>query len=241
MSAEYHVHTLSQEAARDAFASIFKLTDFQVIGRDKLSFLQEKNHSAIFAFFPHTGHLDSPAVREAIPPELRKKLLYPAAADYWHQDGVGGKLKTFMSTLVVPNFPMYRQEAGMRGVMESLKQAAEFLKSGYLLVISPEGTRSNLPLRDRQLRTGIAELALMTGKPIIPTGLIGMEKVLPKGEFVPNFRDAGAKRMVKVVFGEAIYPTSLVSAKDNRKQRREITAQLKESLIWLCSGSELKE
>src|SRR3989344_5737789 len=115
MSVESHFHTPPQEAARDVFARILKLTDFQVVGRDRLAFLEETGRSAIFAFFPHTGHLDSPAVRKAVPPNLRGKLLYPAAADYWHEDGVSGKVKAFVSSLVVPNFPMHRSQTGIKG------------------------------------------------------------------------------------------------------------------------------
>src|SRR3989344_1761321 len=235
MSVESHFHTPPQEAARDVFARILKLTDFQVVGWDKLAFLEETGSSAIFAFFPHTGHLDSPAVRMAVPPNLKGKLLYPAAADYWHKDGVRGRVKAFMSSLVVPNFPMYRYEAGIKGMQESLDQAAEFLRSGYSLVASPEGTRSDLPLQERQLRTGVAELALMTRKPIIPVGLIGMEQILPRGRIIPSFREDGVKRSVRVVFGEAINLDTHDLTGERRNLRREISAQLKADLVNLCT------
>jgi 1-acyl-sn-glycerol-3-phosphate acyltransferase len=67
----------------------------------------------------------------------------------------------------------------------SLERGADVLRSGELLGIFPEGTRSP----DGRLykgKTGAARMALEVGCPVIPVGLVGTEKVLPKDAKVPK-------------------------------------------------------
>ena len=70
--------------------------------------------------------------------------------------------------------------------MAALQTAAELLDDGRLVGIYPEGTRS----RDGDLHrghTGVAHLAMMTGAPIIPVGIVGTERVQPIGSVgAPN-------------------------------------------------------
>jgi 1-acyl-sn-glycerol-3-phosphate acyltransferase len=59
------------------------------------------------------------------------------------------------------------------------------LEDGQLLVIYPEGTRS----KDGRLHrghTGIAMVALRTGAPVIPVGLIGTREAQPIGRRIPR-------------------------------------------------------
>ena len=67
----------------------------------------------------------------------------------------------------------------------SLMAGVRVLEQGELLGIFPEGTRSP----DGRLykgKTGAARMALEVGCPIVPTGLVGTEKVLPKDAMVPK-------------------------------------------------------
>ncbi len=67
----------------------------------------------------------------------------------------------------------------------SLGRGTEVLRAGELLGIFPEGTRSP----DGRLykgKTGAARMALEVGCPVIPVGLTGTEKVLPKDAKVPT-------------------------------------------------------
>jgi len=194
---ESHHHSPIAETTRDAFGLILNGFNFEVSGQEHLDFLRDRaKNNAIFAFFPHTGHLDSIAVRAAVPKDLRSTLMYPAAADYWYD----GKV----SSLFVQNFPINRGRSGQSSILEGLDQAEMYLDGGYSLVVSPEGTRSNLPLEERILHTGVAELALKTGKPIIPVKLYGLEGVMPKGKIVPEFKRNGEKRDVRVCFKKAL-------------------------------------
>jgi 1-acyl-sn-glycerol-3-phosphate acyltransferase len=67
----------------------------------------------------------------------------------------------------------------------ALDTAARVLESGELFGIYPEGTRS----RDGRLHrghTGPARLALRTGAPLVPVGLVGTREIQPPGCKIPQ-------------------------------------------------------
>ena len=119
--------------------------------------------------------------------------------------------------------PIERQ-AG-RDAMAALETAAGVLRRGELLGIYPEGTRS----RDGRLHrghTGVAHLALMTGAPIVPIGLVGTDRIQPVGARVPRpFRRAFVR------IGEPIDPEAYGGA--NRRRRQKITDDLMEAIRML--------
>jgi 1-acyl-sn-glycerol-3-phosphate acyltransferase len=68
---------------------------------------------------------------------------------------------------------------------KALDAAAGLLEGGELFGIYPEGTRS----RDGRLHrghTGPARLALRTGAPLVPVGLLGTREIQPPGQNVPK-------------------------------------------------------
>ena len=74
----------------------------------------------------------------------------------------------------------------------SLRKGAEILRSGRLLTIYPEGTRSP----DGRLyrgKTGPVRLALRTGAPLIPVAMIGSFEILPAGARIPKIRRVGIR------------------------------------------------
>jgi len=88
---------------------------------------------------------------------------------------------------------------GGDAAQRALDSAARVLEAGKLFMIYPEGTRS----RDTRLhkgRTGAARLALRTGAPIIPVGVIGTLDVQPVDSVVLRpFKD------VTVSFGAPMH------------------------------------
>ena len=105
-----------------------------------------------------------------------------------------------------------------RASMAALTTAAALLNDGQLVGIYPEGTRS----RDGALHrghTGVAHLALMTGAPIIPVGLIGTNDVQPIGTSVPRpFRGR-----IHVRFGEPIFADDYRSGGSRMRRRHMIS------------------
>ena len=69
--------------------------------------------------------------------------------------------------------------------LDALDQQRTLLEDGRAVALYPEGTRS-LDGRLYKGRTGVAFLALQTGAPVVPVGLIGTDKVMPVGAKIPT-------------------------------------------------------
>lgn len=71
----------------------------------------------------------------------------------------------------------------------ALQKAEHVLRKGGVVQIFPEGTRS-FDGKIRQGKSGAARLALTTGSPIVPIGILNSHHVLPKGAILPRFTKA---------------------------------------------------
>jgi 1-acyl-sn-glycerol-3-phosphate acyltransferase len=220
---------MDKEKARDTFAILFKLLDVHISGQENFRKVGRGN-SAILAFFPHTGHLDGPFVRLVVPEDLRSRLLFPAASDYWFRKDPVSTARKLVISFIAHTFPINRSGASHDDIMDSLSVAEGFLNSGYLLALSPEGTRSSLPLEKRRLKTGIAELVIRTRKPVIPVLLKGFVEILPKGTTVPRFFEHGKRRSVSGIVGEPI-SFSIDSNLNRSAQRKAILEKLRETFL----------
>lgn len=102
----------------------------------------------------------------------------------------------------------------------ALACAQNLLKQGQLVGIFPEGNRS----RDGKLyrgHTGVAQLAISTGVPIIPIGVIGSDKVLPRKQKWPKFF-----QRVEVNFGLPIDPTHYCNSRSLTNQVMKAIGEL---------------
>ena len=98
----------------------------------------------------------------------------------------------------------------------AFEKASDYLKKNDLVMIFPEGTRSN----DGKLKkayTGVARLALKSKAPVLPIGIIGAHKVLPKGKAFPRFVRC------EVNIGKLIYFEKYYSKKTSKKMLEEVT------------------
>lgn len=126
--------------------------------------------------------------------------------------------------------PIEREQA--RQAMAALDVAAKVLKAGNVLAIYPEGTRS----RDGFLHkghTGVAQLALMSGAPIVPVGIIGSDEVQPIGSNFPR-----PFRRCTMRFGEPLLPGDYGGP--GRRRRHQLTSDLMEAIRRL-SGRQISE
>jgi len=113
----------------------------------------------------------------------------------------------------------------------ALDAAAAVLGRGELFGIYPEGTRS----RDGKLRkghTGPARLALRTGAPLVPIGMIGTREIQPPGASAPH-----PFRPCEIRIGRPIDPHLHADGGDARLVLRQLTDELMYEIRAL-SGQE---
>ena len=99
------------------------------------------------------------------------------------------------------------------------------LRRGEPLVVFPEGERKSGP-RVQPLFDGPIWLSIMTGAPILPVGIGGSERAMPKGALLPRFQ------RVRFIFGELIPPPAPAEGRRtvSAVQRAEASAELREIL-----------
>ena len=107
-------------------------------------------------------------------------------------------------------------------------EVAEVLARGEVIGVFPEGTRSRDGFLHRG-HVGAAHLALTTGAPIVPVGIIGTDRVLPTGaRIVRPFQQA------TITLGESISVRELGYTKSTNRARREVTDRFMADIARLC-------
>lgn len=150
-------------------------------------------------FANHASHLDFVLVWAALPPRLRMMTRPVAAKDYWDRAGLRRYLgvKVFNAVLV-DRQPVQRSPAvEAAGAPPS---AIDVLLNGlgehHSLILFPEGTRGDgstiAPFKSGLYRLGKARPDVE----LIPAYINNLNRVLPKGEFVP------VPMLASVSFGE---------------------------------------
>jgi 1-acyl-sn-glycerol-3-phosphate acyltransferase len=108
----------------------------------------------------------------------QRQVVYFAKAEYFTEPGLRGRLRARMFR-EFGHVPVDRDDA--RAAAGTIATGVDLLAQGRVLGIYPEGTRSP-DGRLHKFRTGIARLALRSGAPVIPVGLVGTEQVLSAGD-----------------------------------------------------------
>lgn len=139
----------------------------------------------------HLSFIDSIAIPVAAP----RPVHFLAKSSYFEGRGLPGWLSRefFTSIGAVPV-----QRGAGQAALDALDQQRQLLVEGNAVALYPEGTRS-LDGRLYKGRTGVAFLALQTGAPVVPVGLVGTDKVMPVGAKFPSLRER-----VTVRFGEPL-------------------------------------
>ncbi|WP_082565987.1 lysophospholipid acyltransferase family protein [Arthrobacter sp. Soil782] len=171
----------------------------------------------------HLSFSDSIFLPLAVP----RPVVFLAKSEYFTGKGLKGKLTAAFFRLT-NQLPMDR--SGGAASATSLSAGEEILKSGALLGIYPEGTRSP----DGRLyrgKTGVAKLILATGVPVIPVAMIGTDKVQPIGRRIPNIRRVG------IIVGEPMDFRRYAGMGEDRFIQRSVTDEIMYALMRL-SGQE---
>jgi len=113
-----------------------------------------------------------------IPVAARRQVAFFAKAEYFTQPGLRGRLvaRAFREFGHVPV-----ERDSIRAAAATIDTGTRLLADGKALGIFPEGTRSPDGCLYR-FRTGAARLALRSGAPVIPVGLVGTDQVLIAGD-----------------------------------------------------------
>ena len=172
----------------------------------------------------HLSFIDSVAIPVAAP----RPVHFLAKSSYFEGSGLGGWASRQFFT-AIGAVPVQRGVG--QAALDALDQQRALLEDGSAVALYPEGTRS-LDGRLYKGRTGVAFLALQTGAPVVPVGLIGTDKVMPVGAKMPSL-----KHRVTVRFGEPLDLAHHGPANSGRA-RRLATDEIM-SAIHALSGQEL--
>jgi len=124
----------------------------------------------------HSSHADTSLILHALGDHDRERTVVAAAADYWFKRPLLGNIVS----LFLNTFPFSRTG----GAQAQLHSSSQLLKSGWNLVLFPEGSRSP-DGRIHEFKAGVGHLANETGTPVVPMHIRGAYQVMPKGQKLP--------------------------------------------------------
>ncbi|MFZ3207396.1 MAG: AMP-binding protein [Geobacteraceae bacterium] len=166
----------------------------EVRGDDKL----QKLAGPVFFVANHMSYLDQPAVKFALPPEIRSRTATAAweeffFGDYHGVDRILRRLSYEYGTVLFNLFPL-PQTQGFSGSLNYMGRLAD---AGFNILIFPEGGHS----RDGKMQPFQMGLGIMVkelGIPVVPIKISGTDKVLPHEASFPK------RGKVTVTFGEPL-------------------------------------
>ncbi|MBA4031297.1 MAG: 1-acyl-sn-glycerol-3-phosphate acyltransferase [Planctomyces sp.] len=130
-------------------------------------------------FANHTSHLDAPAIWASLPAVCRANTRPVAAQDYWSV----GPVRRFIAGRVMNAILIDRKLPTARNnPVNVIRQAVE---EGASVIVFPEGTRSP-DGRIQDFKSGLYHLAKdLPHVEFVPIYLENLNRILPKGEFIP--------------------------------------------------------
>lgn len=157
----------------------------------------------------------------------RRQVIYFAKSEYFTAPGIRGRVMAAFFR-GCGHVPVERSDT--RSAASVIEIGVDELNKGHALGIFPEGTRSP----DGKLykfRTGVARLALRTGAPVVPVGLVGTRDVQPPGSRLWRRAD------VQVNFGKPLHFGDRAGEERSSRVLREVTETVRAAVQGL-SGQE---
>lgn len=152
----------------------------------------------------HLSFLDSVLLMYSLP----RRVSFLGKAEY---------LSAWPTRKLFPAAGMIPVDRSGRGVARSLDEAGRRLRNGEAVGIFPEGTRSRDGLLHRG-HPGVAHMALKSGAPIVPVGIVGSDEAQPPGARLPRY---GAP--ITIRFGAPIGLGEWAGRRPTGQLKREIT------------------
>jgi len=174
--------TLIYRFCHDAAALLYRLYGRRkVIGHEKIP-----RTGPVIVAANHVSYLDPPLVGSAI----QRECAFMARHDLWNNRPLGWLITRLNA------FPVHRDTADRAAI----RRALEMLARGLVLVLFPEGGRSPDGTLQKA-EPGVALIVQKSGAPVVPTALIGPEKMLPRSARRPR------RAPLTVAFGDPLYFT----------------------------------
>ena len=206
---------LAYQGARAIAATITRLyTRMSIEGREHVP------RTGAFVLAPvHRSYVDTPIACCV----TRRRLRYMGKDTLWRNRAFGWLLSA------LGGFPVTRGTADR----EALRRCIEVLGMGEVLVLYPEGERKDGPIV-QPLFDGAAYVAAKAGVPIVPVGIGGSDRVMPRGaRFVFPHK-------VHVVIGPVIPAPISAGARLPRTVLKEHSDQLHAELQRLYDEAQAK-
>ena len=154
------------------------------------------------------------------PLAARRQICYFAKAEYFTTPGLKGlAMKSFFGGM--GHVPVERGDT--RSAAGVIEIGVDVLSEGRALGIYPEGTRSP-DGRLHKFRTGVARVALRSGAPVVPVGLIGPRAVQPPGDRWWH------RAPVEVHFGAPLHFGDRAAEERSARVLREITDTVRQAV-----------
>jgi 1-acyl-sn-glycerol-3-phosphate acyltransferase len=181
----------------------------KVEGRE---WVRELERPVIFAA-NHSSHADTSLILHSLTDKARDRTVVAAAADYWFKRPLMGNIVS----LFLNTFPFSRTG----GAQGQLHASSQLLKSGWNLVLFPEGSRSP-DGTIQEFKPGVGYLARETGTPVVPMHIQGAFQVMPRGQRLP------VPGPVRVRIGKPLTP-------EREEGSREFTARVEKAVRTLAT------
>lgn len=129
----------------------------------------------------HASYFDALLPAVIIAPKINRKVHAMVNSHYWN---------IFLTKFFLDMWeaiPVYvaKQKDAKEKNSKAFEKALGYLKKKEVIMIFPEGTRS----QDGKLKkayNGVAKIALKSKVPVLPVGIIGSHKILPRGAALPR-------------------------------------------------------
>lgn len=106
--------------------------------------------------------------------------------------------------------------------IESMKHSLKVLKDGEMLMLFPEGTRNGMS-KNGKAQNGAAFMALRTGVPVIPVGIIGDMKPFHK---------------VTLNYGKPLDFSKYKENKPEKEVLEKVSKEIMDNIIMLTNGNK---
>jgi 1-acyl-sn-glycerol-3-phosphate acyltransferase len=174
----------------------------------------------LIVVFNHASYLDVPAVGISLGLKLMRQMTLPGKKELFED----AKTRWLVGNIsVIPVDRELADTSAVRGLLRALQQ-------GRNILMSPEGTRSPDGVV-RPFQVGFAKLAYKANALVIPVGIQGAARALPRGTHVPR------PRRLIVSVGEPLDPQDYWQGKPDHAAFEAFAEATRQAVIQLCSGS----